>query len=126
MRIEAREIILHRRLRVALRIDGDEIRVDLVGILTERAQHLGNLEQRGRADVGAMGEAEEDQGRTALQVLFGNRLAGLVGELERTADRRGCGDFPQVAHQPGHQQKPDGEARGKGRNDHDGATEPFH
>ena len=65
-----------------------------------------------------MGEAEEDQGRAALEVLVGHGLAGLVGELERTADRGGRGDFLQPAHQPRHQQQPDGEARGKGRDDH--------
>ena len=35
-----------------------------------------------------MGEAEEDDGRLALQVLVGDGLAGLIDQLERAADRR--------------------------------------
>ncbi|GCC48798.1 hypothetical protein chiPu_0033032, partial [Chiloscyllium punctatum] len=75
VRIEARQIVLHRRSGVAFRIDRNEIGVHAVGVLAHRLQDLGNLEQRGRADVRAMGEAEEDQRRLALEVLVGDGLA---------------------------------------------------
>ena len=114
MRIEARQIILHRRRGVALGIDRDEIGVDAVGILAHRPQHFGHLEQRGRADVGAMGEAEEDQRRAALQALFGHGLAGLVGQLKRPADGGRGGHISQSPERPQHQQQPNHQATGKG------------
>ena len=62
---------------------------DAVGVGPERAQHFRHFEQRGRADVGAMRVAEEHQERLALEVLVGDRLAVLVDQRERPADRRG-------------------------------------
>src|SRR5262249_29387910 len=50
------------------------------------AQQLRHVEQRGRADVGTMGEAEEDQERPPLHVRIGDRLAVLVLETERSTD----------------------------------------
>ncbi len=126
MRIEARQIILHRRGGVALRIDRDEIGVDAIGILAHRPQHLGNLEQRGRADVGAMGEAEKDQRRTALQVLLGHGLAGLVGQLKRPADRGRRGHASQSAQRPQHQHQPDHQASGECGDDDQRAGGPIH
>ena len=121
VRIEARQIILHGVVGVALGVDRDEVGVDAVGIGTHGAKHLRNLEQRGRADIRAMGEAEEDQGRTPLHFLFGHGLAALIGELERSADRGRGGDRPPAAHGPQHHQKTDDQAAGEGRDDHERA-----
>ena len=57
-----------------------------IGVGPELAQDFGDLEQRGRADVGAMGEAEEHQERLALEVLLGDRAPVLIGQAERPAD----------------------------------------
>jgi hypothetical protein len=54
----------------------------------ERAHYLRQIEQRRRADVGAMRVAEEHQRRMPLQRRVGNRLAVLIDQLERPADRR--------------------------------------
>ena len=88
MRVEAREVILDLCRRIALGIDRDEQCADLVGLGAELAEHLRHLEQRRRAHVGAMGVAEEHQERPAAQVGVGNGAAVLVGEPERSADRR--------------------------------------
>ncbi len=88
MRIEARQIILHHRRRVALGIDRDEQRMHAGGVRAHGVQHFRQVEQRRRADIGAMRIAEEHQERLALHVLVGDRLAVLVGEMERAADRR--------------------------------------
>ncbi len=42
-----------------------------------------------------------------LETLVGHDLAGLVGELKRTADRGGCRDGAQAAHRPQHQHEAD-------------------
>src|SRR5579863_6360363 len=86
MRIEIRQIVLQRRRRVALRIDGDEQRPGAVGVLAEAFQHLRNIEQRCRAHVGAMGKAEENQEWTSLHVFVAHRLGVLVLKLEGAAD----------------------------------------
>ena len=87
MRIEIRQILLQHRRRIAFRIDGDEQRAGAVGILAERFEHFGDLEQARRANIGAVGVAEEHQIRPALHVLVGHRLAVLVFEMKRAADR---------------------------------------
>lgn len=87
-RVEARQIVLEDGRCVALRIDRDEQRTHIVGARPERAENLRDLEQRGRADIRTMGEAEKHQERTALQVLVGDRAAILIGELEWPANRR--------------------------------------
>ena len=73
-----------------------------------------------------MGEAEEDQRRLALQILVGHDLAGLVGELKRTADRGRRGDAAQAAHRPQHQHQPDDQAAGEGCENHQRAGGPVH
>ena len=40
-----------------------------IGVGAERTHDLRDLEQRGRTDIGAMGEAEEHQERLALEIL---------------------------------------------------------
>src|SRR5690606_38971727 len=46
--------------RIALRVDGDEIGVDLVAVSAEFVQPVVQFVERCRADFGAVGEAEED------------------------------------------------------------------
>jgi hypothetical protein len=89
MWIEARQIVFHHGRGVALRIDRDEKSTGAIRILAERAQNLGHVKKRGRANVGAMRKAEEYQVRLSLQVRIRNRISVLVDELERSADRRG-------------------------------------
>jgi hypothetical protein len=86
VRVEIRQIVLEHRGRVALRIDGNEQRADAAGVGPQRVQHLRHVEQRRRANVRAMGEAEEHQERAALHVLIADRLAVLVEEMKRAAD----------------------------------------
>ena len=88
MRIEVRQIVLQRRRRIAFRIDSDEQRAGAVGVFAELLHDLRNLEQGGRADVGAMGEAEEHQERPSLQVFIAERFAVLILEMKRPADGR--------------------------------------
>ena len=88
MWIEAREVILDHGGRVALGIDRDEQRARAIRVGAERAQNLGDLEQRRRADVRAVGKAEKHQEGMTLQILVGDRLPVLIGELERSADGR--------------------------------------
>src|SRR4051794_36257957 len=71
--IEAREIILHHRRSVALRIDSDEQRCRLL-VGSERTQGFRHLEKRCRADVRAMRIAEENQRRLAGKALFSDGL----------------------------------------------------
>ena len=56
-------------------------------LVEARRHHL----KLGRADVGAMGEAEEDQHIAAAEILVGHRLAGLIDEGEGAADQRLAG-----------------------------------
>jgi hypothetical protein len=58
-RIEAAEIILQLRRRIALGIDRDEQRADTVRVGAELAEQFRDFEQGGRADIRAMREAEE-------------------------------------------------------------------
>jgi len=85
-RIEARQVLLELLRRVPLRIDRDEQRIDLLGVGPELAEDLGDVEQGGRTDFRAMREAEKHQERAALQILIGDHLAVLIGQLERAAD----------------------------------------
>ena len=101
--IEARQIILHHRSRVALGIDRDEQRVDAVGVLAQGVHHFRQLEKRGRANVGAVGVAEEYQEGPAFHVLVGDRLAVFVDQLERPADRR-CPGTATAAQMAGRKQ----------------------
>src|SRR3954447_11129691 len=67
-----------------------------------------------------MGVAEEDQGRLALEVLVGNGLAVLVGELELAADRGRLRHLADPTHGPEQDQEADDEACGEGGRDHQG------
>jgi hypothetical protein len=50
-------------------------------------QHLRDLKQGGRANIGTMGKAEEHQEGASLHILIGERLAVLVFKVKRPADR---------------------------------------
>ena len=91
MRVEIRQVIFDDSRAVALGIDGDEQGTSAIGIGSERMQHLRDLEQRRRANIGAMGEPEEHQEWASLHILIGEGLAVLVFEMERAADRRDRG-----------------------------------
>src|SRR5690606_24016074 len=78
-------------LRVALRIDGNEIGFDITGFRTKLLEVAVKLVERGRAYVGAMGEAEENGRRRGAQVFFGKGLAIHGDQRERPAERLVCG-----------------------------------
>ena len=86
VRIEARQIVLDHRGCITLGIDRDEQRARAIRIGAKRAQNLGDLEQSRRADVRAMGKTEKHQERPTPQILVGDHLPILIGELERSAD----------------------------------------
>jgi hypothetical protein len=81
--------------RVAIRIHGDEQhpRSRRLGQRSPRLLRLGESRERGRADVRAMREAEEDKGPVALQFARNERRA--VGLLQR--ERR---QHPGLLEQP--------------------------
>ena len=67
--------------------------VDAIGIGTERPQYLRYFEQCRGTHVRAVSEAEEYQEGAPLHVLIGDGIPILIGELERSPDRRdllGC------------------------------------
>src|SRR6516225_11668458 len=78
MRIEVRNIILHDRRRIALRIDSNEQGARAIGVRTKRPQYLGHFEQRGGAYVGTMRKAEENKKWMTLQILIADGASILV------------------------------------------------
>jgi len=67
---------------VALGVDGNEQHAQLVGVGAQLRFDLQRARQRGRADVGALGEAEEQHDGVAAIVRQGTRLAAGVLQLE--------------------------------------------
>jgi hypothetical protein len=63
--VESRHVFLHDLGRVALRIDADEQALQAFAVGTQQALGLGHLGHGRRADVRALGEAEEDHHRLA-------------------------------------------------------------
>src|SRR6516165_6162554 len=86
MRVEIRQVILDDRWRIALGIDGDEQCSGAIGIGPERMQHLRDLKQGSRANIGTMGKAEKYQERASLHILIGERFSILVFKMERPAN----------------------------------------
>ncbi len=77
---EGAEIGLECGGGVALRIDTDE---DHLRTCQRRlALHLRQYGERGRTDVGTIGEAEEQQGRMAAQVIRSKIAAGQVLQMK--------------------------------------------
>ena len=95
-----------------------------VGIAAERAQDFRDFEQRRRTDIRAMGEAEEHQERTPLEVLVGDGAAILIGQAERAADRgdlrHGRRRYPPAHDQ--HDRKAEHEPGEKGAGDQENAA----
>ena len=86
--------------RVALGVDGDEQRARA---LTGVGEHLVERADRRRTDVRAVRVAEEHEHRVAPEGREGERLPGLVRELER----RSVGHHePIVRGRVGHRQQP--------------------
>ena len=79
------DVCVHHVGRVALRVDRDEIGVDIRGLVAELLEPAVEFEQRRGADFRTMREAEEHRGRVAPESLFGDRLALLVDKRERRA-----------------------------------------
>ena len=86
----AEMILGHRFLGVALRVDRDEIDLELVGVGPERLHQRRHVVERRRADVGTERVAEEHRRRVALQRRLGYRRPVLVHKAESaTADQAG-------------------------------------
>jgi cellulose synthase/poly-beta-1,6-N-acetylglucosamine synthase-like glycosyltransferase len=98
--IEAGEVALQSLRRVPLGIHRHEQRRDLRGIRPQPVEHLRQLEQCRRADIGAVGEAEEDDERLSLEIGVGDDRAVLVDHAEGPANQ-GCGrDLSLRTHHP--------------------------
>src|SRR5690606_17435194 len=67
-------------------IDGDEIGVDVLALVAELVQPAVELEQRRRADLGAVGEAEEHDRGLAAKRLLGDFGIALIDQRERLAE----------------------------------------
>lgn len=86
--LEPRHEIREDRRRVALGIDGDEERLNLRRIHAQPVHDGGDLGQRRRADIGAIGEAEEDQHPAACVILLGANHPGVIRQFEIRTKRR--------------------------------------
>jgi hypothetical protein len=80
--VEGRHVGGQQFLGVALGVEGDEQHLHLVGLRSQLLHHAGHFGHRGRADVRALGIAEEHHHHLALEVGQGARLAGVVGQRE--------------------------------------------
>jgi hypothetical protein len=74
-RVESRRVVAQHRARVALRIDGDEDRLQPLCLAAKQFEHVLELQQRGRADIGAGNEAEADELEAAAKVFVRHRPA---------------------------------------------------
>src|SRR6266404_586370 len=84
---EIADIVFYQLRRVALGVDGDEHRIDLlVGARAELLDRGLEQQQSRRADVGAISVAEIDDGRLALEGSLGDGPAILVDQGERPTD----------------------------------------
>src|SRR5690606_17811915 len=81
------DIGLHDLLRVTLRVDGDEISLDIPGFRSKLLQPAIQLIERGGADIRAVSEPEEDSRRRGAQVVLCERLSVHGDKVERTAKR---------------------------------------
>ena len=76
------------RRRVAFRIDGDEQGLHRLGGSTQLVERERDRLKLGWAHVGAICIAEIKHDELAAKIRIGAAMAGLIGEFERTADRR--------------------------------------
>ena len=99
--MEIPDIGFHDLRRVARGVDGDEDRLDLVAFAAELIERRRHDLEFGRTDIRAIGEAEEDEHVFAAEVAVADPLAGLVGEREGAAHRRGADAAgPAAARKP--------------------------
>ena len=84
--VEQRHVGLQLLDRIAVGIDGDEDRLNLLARGPHLLDGLGHDAELGRAGVRAECVAEIDQAIGAVIGLIGDRGAGLVGQRERPAD----------------------------------------
>ena len=87
-RVKRRDKIGKPRRRVALRIDRDEQGLNRIGSCAELVERERDRLKLGRAHVGTIRIAEIKYDKLAAKIRIGAAMAGLIGELERTADRR--------------------------------------
>ena len=86
-RMKHRHIVRKMLPRVAFGIEGDEQRLHVAGAGAQFVHRQTDGLQVGRANVGAIGEAEIHQHQVTAKVALAAQFPGLVGELERAADR---------------------------------------
>ena len=86
-----REVLAQHLGRVALGVDGDEVGVERLPLLAQRVEPTLHLPDGGGADVGAVGEAEEEERGAVLQGCLGDGGAVLVHQLERRPQRHRLG-----------------------------------
>jgi hypothetical protein len=72
--------------RVALRVEGDEDALHPFAVLAQRLLHFRQLHHRRRADVGALGVAEEEHHGLALEFIEAAQATLDVGQREASAD----------------------------------------
>ena len=83
--VEGRHILGERFARVALRVDSHEKKLHAVAVGAQLLHHLRHLGERGRAHIGAMGEAEKHHHCLAAEIFQMARLAVVIGEIDRFA-----------------------------------------
>src|SRR5262249_55171689 len=70
---------------VVARVQGHKNGSDLLSLGTERVERSRHHLQFGRANVGTMGESEEDQHVLSAEIAVSDRLAVLIDESEFTS-----------------------------------------
>ena len=83
-------IIIHDFGRVALRIDGHEIGIDVLALVAKLLQPPAEFEERRGADFRAVGKAEEHCAGTAAKRLFRDGLALVVHQREGVTVSLSC------------------------------------
>src|SRR3546814_16371150 len=86
-RVKYGDVLRHHLRRVALWVDGEEERLNALGARAEFIHDKRYLVEGGRADVGAVREAEERQYPPASEILVRDPLAGMIGQREIARDR---------------------------------------
>jgi len=117
-RVERRHVLGEQRRGVALRIDGHEQHLHPVGLVAEQLHHLGHLGERRRADVRALGEAEEHRDHLAAEVREGAGPAVVAGQLEAAREVR-TGDVDVVERRFAHAATGEQRERGRHRDQRD-------
>jgi hypothetical protein len=84
--MEVRDVIGQHVGAVPLRIDGDEQRSSHLSLRCEILKCQSHVLQRERADVGTIGEAEEDQEVPPAEVAIRHSRACVGDRLERPPD----------------------------------------